>query len=92
MSDTRTIHDPFHNKDVQISDRLTDRLRGKYAVGPMLPNGEPEFGWQQHDAIPIQIEAAARIELLEEALRHIAKGSLFPVITANLALESETGK
>lgn len=61
MSETRTIHDPFHGKDVAISDRLTDRLRGKYAVGPTLPNGEPEFGWQQ---VPIQIEAAAEIERL----------------------------
>lgn len=44
MEATRTVHDPFLGKDVEISDSLIDRLRGKYAQGPMLPNGEPEFG------------------------------------------------
>ena len=67
----RTVHDPFHGKDVQISDLLVDRLRGKYASGPHLPNGNPEFGWRQFQAPPIQHEAAARIEELEAALRHI---------------------
>lgn len=65
MSDHRTVHDPFHGKDVQISNRLVDRLRGKYAVGPHLPNGNPEFGWRQFQAPPIQHEAAERIEALE---------------------------
>lgn len=64
MTETRTVHDPFLGKDVEVSDNLTDRLRGKYACGPMLPNGEPEFGWRQHDAPPIQTEAAAEIEKL----------------------------
>jgi hypothetical protein len=59
---TRAVHDPFLNKTVEVSDNLTDRLRGRYAVGPTLPNGEPEFGWQQHPAPPIQHEAAAEIE------------------------------
>lgn len=67
----RTVHDPFHGKDVQISDLLVDRLRGKYASGPHLPNGNPEFGWRQFQAPPIQHEAAARIEELEAAMRHI---------------------
>ena len=71
---TRTVHDPFHGRDVQISDKLTDRLRGKYASGPHLPNGKPEFGWKQFEAPPIQHEAADRIEKLEasieKALRH----------------------
>jgi hypothetical protein len=66
---TCTVHDPFTGKDVQVSNRLTDRLRGKYAVGPVQPNGEPEFGWRQHEVPPIQIEAAAHIEALEAALR-----------------------
>lgn len=66
---TRTVHDPFHSKDVQISDRLTDRLRGKYASGPHLPNGNPEFGWRQFQSPPIQHEAAERIEKLEAMLR-----------------------
>lgn len=61
----RTVYDPFDGKDVQISDRLVDRLRGKYASGPHLPNGNPEFGWRQFQAPPIQHEAAARIEALE---------------------------
>jgi hypothetical protein len=66
---TRTVHDPFLGKDVQISDRLVDRLRGKYASGPHLPNGKPEFGWRQFESPPIQHEAAARIEELEKVLR-----------------------
>jgi hypothetical protein len=62
------IKDPFTGKDVQISDNLVDRLRGKYAVGPTLPNGEPEFGWRYHETPPIQHEAADLIERLERAL------------------------
>ena len=69
--ETRTVRDPFHGKDVQISNRLVDRLRGKYASGPHLPNGNPEFGWKQFQAPPIQHDAAARIESLEAALRRI---------------------
>lgn len=71
--DTRTVHDPFLGQDVQISNRLVDRLRGKYASGPHLPNGNPEFGWKQFQAPPIQHEAAARIEALEAALREISE-------------------
>jgi hypothetical protein len=63
-----TVHDPFEGKDVQISNRLVDRLRGKYASGPHLPNGNPEFGWRQFQAPPIQHEAAERIERLESML------------------------
>ncbi len=68
---TRTVYDPFENASVQVSDRLVDRLRGKYASGPHLPNGQPEFGWRQFQAPPIQHEAAQRIEALELALRQI---------------------
>ena len=71
MSETRTIHDPFLGKDVQISDRLTDRLRGKYANGPMLPNGEPEFGWRQFDVPPIQMTAADEIDRLRYRLEYM---------------------
>lgn len=71
MMETRAVHDPFLGKTVQISDRLVDRLRGKYASGPHLPNGNPEFGWRQFQAPPIQHEAASRIEALEAALRRI---------------------
>ena len=71
---TRTVNDPFVGADVQISDRLTDRLRGQYACGPHLPNGNPEFGWRQFQSPPIQHEAAERIEVLEAALGEIARG------------------
>ena len=69
MTETRTVHDPFTGTDAKISNRLLDRLRGKYAVGPTLPNGEPEFGWRQHPVAPINGEAADRIEALEGRLR-----------------------
>ena len=45
--------------------KLTDRLRGKYEVGPHLPNGEPEFGWRQFETPQIQHEAADEIERLQ---------------------------
>lgn len=67
----RTLHDPFTGQDVQISDKLSDRLRGKYACGPHLPNGAPEFGWRQFQAPPIQHEAADKLEMLEAALLEI---------------------
>lgn len=52
-------------------DKLTDRLRGKYRIGPHLPNGEPEFGWNQFEAPPIQHEAATEIERLTiDAVRY----------------------
>ena len=66
MGDTRTVHDPFLGKDVEVGDRLVDRLRGRYACGPTLPNGEPEFGWREMPAPPIQHEAATEIERLQE--------------------------
>lgn len=69
MSETRTVHDPFLGRDVQVSDRLVDRLRGRYASGPHLPNGNPEFGWRQFQAPPIQHEAAAHIESLHIAIK-----------------------
>jgi hypothetical protein len=68
MNETRLIYDPVIGKHVQISDNLTDRLRGRYAIGPKLENGEPEFGWREYDVPPIQIEAAKRIENLETVL------------------------
>lgn len=47
-----------------MSDDLVRRLRGQYAMGPHTPNGEPEFGWRQFEAPPIQYEAADEIERL----------------------------
>jgi hypothetical protein len=68
VTETRTIHDPFLSKDVSISDGLVDRLRGKYAVGPTLPGGQPEFGWRQMETSPISHEAADEIERLRDEL------------------------
>jgi hypothetical protein len=53
-------------------DDLVNRLRGRYAMGPHLPNGQPEFGWRQFEAPPIQHEAAAEIERLRKGLERIA--------------------
>jgi hypothetical protein len=71
MSQTRTVHDPFLNQDVQVSDRLTDRLRGRYANGPTMPNGEPEFGWREFPTPPVQHEAAAEIDRLRRPFRAV---------------------
>lgn len=71
MTETRTVRDPFLGADVEVSDRLVDRLRGKYAMGPHLPNGLPEFGWRQFQATPINLEAADRIEALEARIREL---------------------
>lgn len=65
VKESRTVHDPFLNKDVQVSSRLTDRLRGRYASGPTMANGEPEFGWREFQTPPVQHEAAAEIERLQ---------------------------
>lgn len=68
MSDeTRTVYDPFIKKYVEVSDKLIDRLRGRYACGPMV-NGEPEFGWREFPVPPIQKEAADEIERLQNLL------------------------
>lgn len=68
MKATRSVHDPFLGKDVEISNKLTDRLRGKYAMGPVMPNGEPEFGWREFPTPPIQHEAAEVIDWLRAQL------------------------
>lgn len=69
MSETREVKDPFTGKTEKINNCLVNRLRGKYAIGPTLTNGEPEFGWRQMGpAVLIQDEAAAEIERLRAAL------------------------
>jgi len=73
---TRTIHDPFLNKTVEISNRLTDRLRGRYANGPTMPNGEPEFGWHEFPTPPIQQEAADEIDRLQGLLARLHAGDV----------------
>ncbi len=53
----------------ETSAKLVDRLRGRYAVGPSMPDGQPEFGWRNHQTPPIQHEAAAEIERLTDIIR-----------------------
>lgn len=72
MSETRQVFDPFDSKTVEIRNDLTLRLRGKYAIGPTLPNGEPEFGWSTYPAPAIQQEAAAAIDHMRAGLATIA--------------------
>lgn len=73
---TYKIHDPFLNKTVEISHKLTDRLRGKYANGPMMSNGEPEFGWREFPVPPIQKEAADEIERLQSLVHPSTNGGV----------------
>ena len=93
MSESRTIRDPFLNKDVQISSRLVDRLRGRYATGPTMPNGEPEFGWREFPTPPIQHEAATEIDRLQAVLerlacRHVTEAPLWWQSEARAALNT----
>lgn len=50
-------------------DTLVQRLKGNYAIGPHLPNGNPEFGWRQFQSPPICHEAAERIVELEKEIQ-----------------------
>lgn len=86
MTETRTVHDPFLGSDVQISNALCDRLRGKYASGPHLPNGNPEFGWRQFQAPPIQHEAAAEIERLRAQLQGAQQALKLQAINSGIQL------
>lgn len=73
MAETRHTNDPISGERVEIRNDLTKRLRGIYARGPTLANGEPEFGWRKMAEPPsIQVEAAERIETLEGVLRALA--------------------
>lgn len=47
---------------------LVERLRGRYAMGRHLPNGDPELGFRQFETPSIQHEAA---DALTAALDHI---------------------
>lgn len=58
------------------TETLVDRLRMRYAMGPMV-NGEPEFGWREMSGpapdgcvlpTPLMLEAAREIEQLREGL------------------------
>lgn len=56
---------------------LSNRLRGRYAVGPIMANGEPEFGYRVFETMPdgkpfpmIHGEAADAVDaLLDEVER-----------------------
>lgn len=76
MSETTEIFDPFLGRRATISTKLTDRLRGKYACGPTLPSGDPEFGWRQFETAPVQHEAATEIERLRGCLDAIMKAAV----------------
>lgn len=91
MAETRQVFDPFEGKTVEISHNLLDRLEGRYAVGPMLPNGEPEFGWRQHQTAPICHEAAQRIRALQTALEQ-AYGLLWREIGEDRFFEHKARK
>lgn len=61
---------------------IQDRLRGKYAIGPVMENGEPEFGYREFrlpncdkcgraGMPPIQLEAADYIDELEAKIESL---------------------
>jgi hypothetical protein len=89
-TERRTIRDPFIGKDVEISNRLTDRLRGKYANGPTMPNGEPEFGWRVFPTPPIQHQAADEIDSLLAKNADLIK-ALEPFARISLIRDSDPG-
>jgi hypothetical protein len=61
-------------------DDLVDRLQGKYAIGPHLPNGMPEFGFRQFEAPPIQHEAAAEITRLRARVAELTEDRVKSVL------------
>ncbi len=91
MSETHTIHDPFLKQDVEVSSKLTDRLRGKYACGPIMPNGEPEFGWRQFETPPVQHEAATALEAQAKEIE-VLKQSLDDVVNVDNSLAQQLRK
>ena len=50
---------------------ITERLRGKYPIGPRGADGEPEFGWRCFATPPIQHEAADEIESLRTRIEEL---------------------
>lgn len=57
--------------DTQNSNDITNRLRCKYPRGPIMANGEPEFGWRDFSGpapegmvlpSPLMLEAAGHID------------------------------
>lgn len=67
-----------------VPNKISERLRGRYAVGPRLPNGEPEFGFREFKMepcdkcaqlfpSPLDIEAAEYIDDLEARLSYLKR-------------------
>jgi len=73
MTETRTVFDPFLRKKVEINNDLVKRLRGLYAKGPTMENGEPEFGWEQYPTTPLKLEAAEEIERLRKEIESLER-------------------
>lgn len=72
---TDTPH-PTSETELREAADLSNRLRGRYAVGPRLPSGEPEFGYREFKAMPngapfpaIHGEAADMIDALLERIK-----------------------
>lgn len=75
-------------KGEAMSDDIVERLRGRYAMGPHLPNGEPEFGWRQFQATPINVEAADEITRLRAKLAEARDVSpVFRLADAEIEIE-----
>lgn len=65
-----------------MSEKITDRLRCRYALGPIMPNGEPEFGWRDFSGpalegmvlpTPIMLEAAKAIDAKDAEIVRLRK-------------------
>ena len=55
-----------------MNNDIKNRLRGKYAVGPIMEDGEPEFGYRSFGEPPlIQCEAADYIGILETMIQQM---------------------
>jgi len=76
----------YQKGETAMRGDIVKRLRGQYPVGPMLSNGEPEFGYREyvgilvdplkiyngwHPALPIMEEAAVEIETLRADLSSV---------------------
>lgn len=86
---------------------IIDRLLCRYAMGPIMPNGEPEFGWRDFSGpavermtlpTPIMREAAEAIrdllaerDALRDALRWTA-GALQASCVAGKVTEADTAR
>lgn len=63
---------------------LINRLLGKYPMGPIQDNGEPEFGYRQFDGLPAINKEAAEA-LAEEQNKYDAQAQYLSRVTKMLA-------